>query len=422
MVTEASRFCNEVGNPDGGAVTRVGIARPEHELLLCCARVQWDAECAGRITSLLREDIDWDYTIEAANQHRIMPTLYRGLSTTCLQAVPGAVMDKLVRDFRSNAFRNLLLTTELLKLLGLFKAHGISAVPFKGSILAALAYGDLSLRQFGDLDILVHESDVPNARELLISQGYRSAPQFSWEMPFVREDAQVSLDLHWTITPRNTRSTRGSNAVFALDLDSVWSRLEPASLAGETVHYFAPEDALLIHCQSSVKDYRQPDWPPLVWVCDIAQMIHANPQLDWRALIDCAKQCGSQRALFLCLILAQDLLKARVPKPVSQEVRADRQALSLATKVGGRIFPTAGTKVTWVGRNWFALRVKERTRDKIPYGFNIVRHWLRPNNKDRALVPLPRSLGFLYYLIRPVRLAGKYGLRGMSLAKTRSPS
>jgi prolyl 4-hydroxylase len=413
IVAEPSRYHKEIGSSVIGVIgslTNKENARPEHDLLLSCARLRWDAECTERIARLLRENIDWVYLIRTANQHRITPTLYQSLSRICLEAVPPAVMDKLRTDFRSNAFRNLLLTTELLKLLGLFKAHHISVVSFKGPILAALAYGDLTLRQFGDLDMLVHERDMPNARNLLIHQGYRSAPEFSWKMPFVREDVKVRLDLHWTITPRNSRTIHGIQPVFALDLDGVWSRLEPISLAGEKVHYFAPEDALLIHCQSSVKDYRHPGWPPLVWVCDIAQMIQASPQLDWRVLIDRVRQCGSQRAFFVCVRLAQTLLKVRVPEPVSEMMRADRQAISLATKVGERIFRTGGTKVTWVGENWFALRVKERTRDKIAYGLNIVRHWVTPNKKDRALFKLPQCLDFLYYLIRPLRLVTEHAV------------
>jgi hypothetical protein len=44
-------------------------------------------------------------------------------------------------------------------------------VPFKGPALAVQAYGDLSLRQYDDLDLLIHEADVPRAYQLLIANG-----------------------------------------------------------------------------------------------------------------------------------------------------------------------------------------------------------------------------------------------------------
>jgi hypothetical protein len=33
-----------------------------------------------------------------------------------------------------------------------------------------------------------------------------------------------------------------------------------------------------------------------------------------------------------------------------------------------------------------------------------------PSIKDQAFLPLPEQLNFLYYLIRPVRLAVEYGI------------
>src|SRR5262245_10666576 len=133
--------------------TAVGICR-EVQLILCCAGTHIDAAKAERIKGLLSEEINWDFLIHIASQHGVMPLLYFTLKNTCLEAVPKAVLDQLRNYFYTNAAHNVFLTTELLKLLTLFEAHGIPAIPFKGPVLAASVYGNLSLRQFGDLDIL----------------------------------------------------------------------------------------------------------------------------------------------------------------------------------------------------------------------------------------------------------------------------
>jgi hypothetical protein len=39
-----------------------------------------------------------------------------------------------------------------------------------------------------------------------------------------------------------------------------------------------------------------------------------------------------------------------------------------------------------------------------------LRYWLTPNTSDRAFLSLPASLSFFYYLLRPIRVIGKYGL------------
>ncbi|GAG91885.1 unnamed protein product, partial [marine sediment metagenome] len=84
-----------------------------------------------------------------------MPLLYQSLKKTCPEAVPDDTLEQLRAYFLTNAKRNLFLTGKLLRLLELLKDNGILAVPFKGPVLAESVYGDLSLRQFADLDILV---------------------------------------------------------------------------------------------------------------------------------------------------------------------------------------------------------------------------------------------------------------------------
>jgi hypothetical protein len=60
----------------------------------------------------------------------------------------------------------------------------------------------------------------------------------------------------------------------------------------------------------------------------------------------------------------------------------------------------------------FRWLVRERLRDKLyPYYLRYVSNVLVPCDLDRRVLPVPRSLSFLYYLVRPVRLTAKHGLR-----------
>ena len=90
-------------------------------------------------------------------------------------------LEELREHFYANAGRNLFLAKELIKLLHLFSAHEISAIPYKGPVLAVSVYGNLAFREFGDLDILVRERDYQTAQHLLSAQGYRLMKEFDWE-------------------------------------------------------------------------------------------------------------------------------------------------------------------------------------------------------------------------------------------------
>jgi hypothetical protein len=59
----------------------------------------------------------------------------------------------------------------------------------------------------------------------------------------------------------------------------------------------------------------------------------------------------------------------------------------------------------------FRWLVRERLRDKLyPYYLRYVTDVLVPCELDRQLLRLPGRLSFLYFLMRPARLVGKYGL------------
>ena len=165
--------------------------RPEAALLLCCARTSLGSQQAKQIHMLVREDLDWTALISMAGRHRLLPLVYQHLHTICPDALPSPALDYLRRAFRATAQRNLALTTELVQIVRLFEAHGISVLPWKGPVLAHTAYGSLALRTFGDLDLLISQSDLPQAKQLLVARGYRSRLSES------REQLRLRFHYHW---------------------------------------------------------------------------------------------------------------------------------------------------------------------------------------------------------------------------------
>ena len=129
---------------------------------------------AERIKELLREGVDWDSIIRTAAWHKVMPLLYRSLNSISPESVPEAALDQLHKHYLSNLGRNVFLTKQLLKIVDLLNAHGIATILFKGLALASSVYGDLGLRQFNDLDLLIHKKDVLRAMDLLRVHGISS--------------------------------------------------------------------------------------------------------------------------------------------------------------------------------------------------------------------------------------------------------
>ena len=387
------------------------------ELLLCCARTQMDAARAERIRALLREELDWDYLLGTAFRHGMLPLLYWHLNAICPEAVPKSSLDSLRDGFYTTAWYNLFLTEELLKLLKLFAAHNIPAVPFKGPALAILVYGNLALRKFGDLDVVVFKRDLLRARDLLISRGYKlTTPLDSGQEVdqllsnfciLMRHDDRVRVDLQWRI--------KGRSFAFALDTAGLQEHLVAVSLAGTTVLTFSPEDLLIVLCVHGSKHL----WERLKWICDVAELIRVHAGMDWERVMEQASRANSERMLALGLYLAHTLLGATLPEQIWRRVQADQVVKSVAAQVHKRLFAEADGLPGDFERFAFYFNTRDGLRGKVKHCFLYLRRYLClvmiPSTVEKRLLPLPASLSFLYYLFRPIRLAVKYVLKPWKL-------
>ena len=117
----------------------------------------------------------------------------------------------------------------------LLGGQGIPAVAYKGPALSLRLYGNLKLRSFGDLDILVHQRDAARAFTLIAKLDYVPVRQLDnaefaehvrsyHEIPFCRRDGKTRLDLHWRFTARA--------ACVEGDPERFLERQETISLAG----------------------------------------------------------------------------------------------------------------------------------------------------------------------------------------------
>jgi hypothetical protein len=205
------------------------------------------------------------------------------------------------------------------------------------------------------------------------------------------------VDLHWAITERFFS--------FPLDPERLWERRSRVSLGGSDVWTFSPEDSLLVLCVHGSKD----TWERLKHVCDVAEFVHAHRDMDWGRAVKRAGSLGSERMLFLGLLLAKDLLETPLPEEVSRRAHADPAVGELVRRISERLFRTIDDSPSRFAEIPFRpihLKMRERLRDKVRY---LVRLATTHTVGDWMALPLPKPLFSLYYVVRLVRLAGKYG-------------
>jgi hypothetical protein len=327
-------------------------SRPEMRLLLLCARTRLDSDTAEEIRATVRHGLDWPYLFAAADKGYLAPLLFFHLSSVCT-GVPQPWIEQLTETFRKNSVRTLYLTTELFRILDGFGASGIQVVPYKGPVLAAQAYGDVALRQFDDLDVILRQGDLPKAHDVMRSLGYRAqfpeslerdtARRFPGEYAFLHEGGRSRVELHTKCTLRHFPTP--------LNFDELAERLEVVSLAGRAVQTFSAEDGLSILCVHAAKDF----WERLSWVVDIAELAQIPRGIDWEQARLEARRLGAERMMNLGLLLACDLLGTALPEETLRRVQADRAANSLAVQVRDRLLGERAPKTDLVHRAWFRV-------------------------------------------------------------------
>jgi hypothetical protein len=379
------------------------------EILLCTARLQMEEGDLQRLAGLLERGVDWDDLIRGARRHGTLPLLHRILSKHGTRSVEPRPLDALRDLSEQRAMHSLALAAETVRVVDALDREGVPAVPFKGASLAEAVYGNLTLRDFEDVDLLVHRSEVAAAVNALLDSGYtmplRVPPakreaflRGQCELPLVREAEGILVEIHWDLVPRYFS--------LHLNLERAWERLEPVSIGGRQVRGLSREDLLLALCVHGAVHV----WGRLLWITDVTELIRRSPDLDWDIVATRAREVGAERILRLGLFLAVDLLGATVPGQMLEAVGSDAAILSLA----GDVCRSPGflledeeesRSANDFPFNPMHVKMRERRGDRIGYMWRLA---FTPTLGDWELISLPAALGFAYYFLRPFRLLSKY--------------
>ncbi len=381
-----------------------GLLPREGDLLILCARTHLDPGQRAGMRSLLRNPLDWDALLRQAKFHGMKPLLHWHLSAVSPESVPGPIFEELRSHFQRNLVRNLFLTDELLRILTLFRSQKIQAIPFKGPSLVFTTHGNLALREFCDLDILIQEHDVHLVKELLISQGFQ--PQLKLtrkeELAYLRTQCQLGfaspggkyqLEIHWNLFPRyfGFRQNQAAERMDFVKRDRNGNRRIPT---------FMPEELLLVLSAHGAKHL----WERLEWICCLSQLIRFNENLDWESVYRQARRWGTERMVSLGIHLACHLLGAKVPERILRKIEADPMVIFLAGRIQEKLFGKKNGQAP-LDRFIFHLQAREHLRDKIRYCLLLA---LTPNLSDWNALRLPSPLFPLHYLLRPFRILGKH--------------
>jgi hypothetical protein len=303
--------------------------RPESELLVWCARTVVTEELKAAIRQRVQGPLDWAFVLDLAWYHGVGPLLQRNLSAFCSDLVPTEFLTQLQHRMQAGAMLNRSLAQELLGLCGAFEAQGVPVIPIKGASLAVAVYGDLTLRDFNDIDLLIPKDSITKAQAVLLALGYQSEdPSFNPDSTdhnegpyhvFLKKRTLFRVDLQYMMAD--------FHFMFRLDRPEFWRHRMPIRMGERVVQGLAPEDLLIVLCVHGSKHV----WEKLKWVCDVTELLRSHRHLDWERIYSNASTWRCQRLVYMGLSLAHRVLDAPVPDAVLARFSTDPdvQLLSL---------------------------------------------------------------------------------------------
>lgn len=378
--------------------------RPELEFVLACGSALVNPEANERMRQSIRKGVKWPEVGAIAEYHRLSTIVYEIAESAAHDLVPAEQLKAMRQTAKPTIASGMVLLRELLRLQKLFEEAGLLVIPYKGPLLAQIAYGSFVRREYSDLDFVVEQKFIPDVVALLRASG--CTPQFDarevhtgqnesapGQYSFLSGPQKILVEIHTERTLRYFPT--------AIDFQSLTGRLMTVEIGEQSIRTFSVEDTMVMLCVHGAKHF----WERLSWVLDIAKLASAQ-EINWELVAEIAAKMESTRVLLLGLYLAQDLFEAPLPERLAQEISREPAVRLLAEKVCEQYANISQPSGGVLHRAAFRIR----SRDGIVQG---IRHTLRlalsPTESDRKTIHLPRWLSPLYALVRPLRLLREYG-------------
>lgn len=320
----------------------------------------------GKIETLLTENNNWQFFLQTVGEQHLIPLVSEKLRRFS-DKIPQEISDELQNRAQNCILHNLNFNAQLFKLAGILNQNNVEFLSYKGATLAQLAYGDSSLRQFGDLDILIRKKDFPKVKELILENGgscawnvsekqEKAVLKYYYEFPFGFGKNPVLVEIHWAFME--------SFFGFDYNIEEVFQRRQTVSIHGKDIPTLSNEDLLIILCVHGSKHF----WKRLSWICDVGKLVERQT-IRWDLVIELAKKNGCLRMLFLGLFLSADLLKINLPSEIQNQIENDKEIKTLAAELKDQLFDENFSAETI--RKDIHLKMRERWRDKFTYSHRL---------------------------------------------------
>jgi len=336
-----------------------------------------------------------------ALRHGILPLVYKTLKNLHTNH---EILSAFKQQYLIIAQRNMLMSAELIKILNLLRENAIEALAFKGPALSQMAYGDITLRQYTDLDVLVRKEDIYKIDTLLKERGYERVLEMTptqekvymknaHDLGLYHPKSGVHFEMHWSLM--------SEDYPMQIDLGTIWENPQTTKINEKEIRTFPSEELLVYLCIHGSKHL----WERIEWIKDIDLMIRQkgidDKEIDWDRVIEEAGETGFEKMVYLGLSLTARLFSTPLPQNITQHI----SKLKVLDKLSDFVLQSWQSQPSTFQQTAAMLKLFPGTKEKLIYLNTIL---IKPSLNEYWAVDLPKGFYWMYYFVRPYMLIKKY--------------
>lgn len=212
-----------------------------------------------------------------AEKHRISGLLYQKM-LTCIATVPEDLFQEFKSLNKEHRFNTLTQMHVLLEIEAIFSRASIPFIVLKGLLLSLRLYGDVGVRQSGDIDLLIAEENLLTTDRLLREKGYRSSimsldasligPMIKSHnhLSYVHPTTSQVIELHFSL-----HLPPLENKTFS----ELWKNREEIACGGKAFSLLGEHDEMeYLLCHGT-----KHGWSCLQWIADVIHLWKSQKEI-----------------------------------------------------------------------------------------------------------------------------------------------
>lgn len=289
----------------------------------------------------------------------------------------------------------MMMTAELLKMVNLLEENSIEYISFKGPTLSQMAYDDITLRQYVDLDILIKEDDFDEVINILMKLNYKNKYDYSKAKEKIKE--LISDHMFYNLSTGTVIEIHNKlfSSNFPLnikDSDFINNKIS-MKINNKNVFSFSKEYLLVYLCLHGSKHL----FSRISWILDIHKFIE-NHDIDWIGVNDLIEKYNIKTFVNTSLFLSLRLFNTKLPDHMKTSYKLKNKKLVQSILFNKK-------NMEFEDRfSFIHLFMFDTFTQKIQYILYI----FKPTFLDYQSLNKETRFNFLYYLYRPYNILSRF--------------